>query len=241
MTLQEIDVYTDQIAQVCQYIYLHILGEPLLHPDFEEILNMLDRKGLKLQLVTNGTLLYQYPNILDHPCLRKLSVSLHSQTDDNIDENYLNTIDAIIEKDTDKVIELRFYDETSLSDDLKEYKHKLIERYSLKDTKKHNSFQLKDNVYLYEEDFFRWPEINDPVISFKGTCHGGVDMLAINHNGDVCLCCLDPKAYNYLGNLKKDALTDILNSEKYLNIVRSLKQRKITEDLCSRCTYRLRF
>ena len=240
MSLEEIDAYTDQIARVCQYIYLHILGEPLLHPQFEEILKMLDRKGLKLQLVTNGTLLHKYPDLLDHTCLRKLSISLHSQTDE-INDEYFKTISSLLEKDTGKVIELRFYDETSLSEELKQYKKELIKKYSISDTKKRNSYQLKHNVYLYEEDFFRWPDIHDPVISFEGTCHGGVDMLGINHNGDVCLCCLDPKAHNYLGNLKKDTLTDILQSEKYLKIVSSLKQRRITEDLCSRCTYRLRF
>lgn len=49
LSLKEIDDYTSQIKNVCDYIYLHILGEPLLHPDFEEILYLLDRKELKLQ------------------------------------------------------------------------------------------------------------------------------------------------------------------------------------------------
>ena len=62
----------------CNYIYLHIIGEPLLHPDFNEILDILDRYDMHLQLVTNGTLLNRYPDLLRHSCLRKLSISLHS-------------------------------------------------------------------------------------------------------------------------------------------------------------------
>ena len=42
MSLDQIDDYTSQIKPFCNYIYLHILGEPLLHPDFEKILDILD-------------------------------------------------------------------------------------------------------------------------------------------------------------------------------------------------------
>ena len=37
-----IDIIKDclkQIKEVCDYVYLHVLGEPLLHPDIEEILS----------------------------------------------------------------------------------------------------------------------------------------------------------------------------------------------------------
>ena len=70
LNLTEIDNYTNQIKEVCDYIYLHVLGEPLLHPNFDEILSMLDDKDINLQLVTNGTLLHKYPDIFKHQCLR---------------------------------------------------------------------------------------------------------------------------------------------------------------------------
>ena len=78
MSLDQIDDYTSQIKPFCNYIYLHILGEPLLHPDFEKILDILDQKSFQLQLVTNGTLLHRFLTLDEHPCLRKLSISLHS-------------------------------------------------------------------------------------------------------------------------------------------------------------------
>ena len=241
MPLADIDCYTDQIGKVCSYIYLHILGEPLLHPQFEEIMDMLDRKGLKLQLVTNGTLLDRYPGLLKHACLRKLSISIHSVSHLDIGQSYFDTIDALIENNEDKTIELRFYNEETLSEDLIIYKKDLISRYGLSQTSKKRSCQLKNNVYLYEETFFRWPDIKDPVIGFEGTCRGAIDMIAVNHEGKVCLCCLDPKAINCIGDLKKDSLDAILQSEAYLNCVNGFRQRKIVSDLCSRCSYRLRF
>ena len=240
MSLEEIDRYTDEIRPFCSYLYLHILGEPLMHPDFEQILDLLDQKKFRLQLVTNGTLLYRYPGLLDHPCLRKLSVSIHS-CDENTEKDYFNTIGSLIEDPKDSIIELRFYDEDSLSKNVKDYRDSLIRRYGINETAKQGSFQLKENVYLYHQELFEWPKIDDPVISFEGTCHGGIDQIVINHNGDVSLCCLDPHACNLLGNLKKDSLADILSSEKYNNIISSFRNRKIVCDLCSRCSYRLRF
>ncbi len=241
MTVPEIDNYTDQISEFCSYIYLHILGEPLLHPQFEEILDILDKKGFKLQLVTNGTLLNRYPGLLKHSCMRKLSISLHSVSHLHITESYFNTIDALIKNSEGKTIELRFYNEDTLSEDLAAYRERLIRTYGLSQTKKKNSWQLKDGVYLCKENFFRWPDLSDPIIGYEGTCHGAVDMIAVNHEGKVCLCCLDPKACNCIGDLKKETLAAILDGELYQNYVESFRNRKIISDLCARCSYRLRF
>lgn len=241
MTLSEIDDYTSQIAQFCSYIYLHVLGEPLLHPRFDEILDILDDKGFHLQLVTNGTLLNRYPDLLKHPCLRKLSISIHSVSHLSIGRTYFDTIDSLIESSESKTIELRFYNEKALSEDLAEYRKQLISRYGLAKTRKSNSWKLKDSIYLYEEDFFRWPDLEDPIIGCEGSCHGAIDMIAINHEGKVCICCLDPKAINFIGDLKKDTLEAILQSEIYQNYIASFREHRITSDLCARCTYRLRF
>ena len=64
--------YIKQIKEVSNYIYLHVLGEPLLHKDIEEMFNILDEHDMNLQLVTNGILLEEHLNILNHKCLRKL-------------------------------------------------------------------------------------------------------------------------------------------------------------------------
>lgn len=240
MSLQEIDSYTDQILPVCSYLYLHILGEPLLHPDFEKILDMLDEKGFRLQLVSNGTLLDRYPDLLRHESLRKLSISVHS-ADDKTSDSYFSYIDHLIEHNEDKTIELRFYDPEHLSERVRTYRDSLLKRYEPSFSKKQDSLKLKENVYLYTQKLFRWPDINDPILSDNGTCHGGIDQIAINVHGDVTLCCLDPKAYNKLGNLKKDSLEAILSSERYQEIINGFRNRKVLCDLCKRCSYKERF
>ena len=241
LSYEEIDLYTTQIKEFTDYIYLHILGEPLLHKDFERILDLLDSKDLKLQLVTNGTLLYRYPDILKHKCLRKLSISLHSINNTEIDNSYFKTIDRLIENNTDTKLELRFYGKDNLDNSLSDYLNKLRNKYGLKETVKSNSYEIKRNTYIYFSELFKWPDINDETISHCGTCHGAIDMIAINSNSDVTICCLDPKAHNCIGNLKKDTLKDILESDKYKAYVNAFKENRIISKLCSKCSYRLRF
>lgn len=240
LDIKTIENYILQIKKHCDYIYLHILGEPLLHPDFEKILTILDKNNLKLQLVTNGTQLNKYPNILNHTCLRKLSISVHSINNKINNNEYFSTIEKLINNNSTN-IELRFYDYNNLSDEIKSFLIKLKDEYKFLNTSKRNSYKLKENVYVYFEEIFKWPNINDEIISNYGKCHGAIDMLAINCNSDVTICCLDPKAYNTLGNLKNESLDKIIESEKYKKIVQDFKENKINLELCKRCTYRLKF
>lgn len=241
MAIDDIRNIIKQIRKHCNYIYLHVLGEPLLHPDFNEILEILDQEEMKLQLVTNGTLLGSYPNLLKHSCLRKISISLHSIRDLEIERNYFETINRLIEDNGNSILELRFYDYDHLSADLKGYYEELRGKYGLKPTGMKNCFFLKENTYILYNEFFDWPMINDPPIGDKGYCLGGKEMIAILNNGDVTLCCLDPKGHNSIGNIFKTSLDEILNEKRYLDYLASINKRRLIFDLCTRCSYRLRF
>lgn len=241
MSLKDIDKCLKDIKPVCDYIYLHILGEPLLHPDFERILDLLDEHDLKLQLVTNGTLLHKYPDILNHKCMRKLSISVHSINNHPVDDIYFDTLKNLIENSNNSTIELRFYDHENLDKKINNFLDELRSAYNVTSTRRNDSYKLKDNVYIYFQKLFRWPNINDEVIGYKGKCHGGRDMLAINSDMDVTLCCLDPYAHNKLGNLKENSLSEIMSSEEYKEIISNFRNGKIIKELCAKCSYRLRF
>ena len=240
LDINDIKNYLDQIKPYCDYVYLHILGEPLLHPNFNEILDYLDEKQFNLQLVTNGTLLNRYKDILIHKCLRKLSISVHSINHQNVNNDYFETIDYLIENNKTN-LELRFYDYDSLDDKLITYLERLKNTYYFELTEKTNSYKLKENTYIYFQDLFDWPSMNDPIINDIGTCHGAIDMIGINSNSDVTICCLDPKAINKIGNMKKDSLATILNSNAYKQYILDINNHKLSSPLCQRCKYRLRF
>lgn len=230
-----------KIKDVCDYVYLHVLGEPLLHKDFNKILDECDKLNLKVQLVTNGTLLDNYPNILKHSSIRKLSISLHSINNFKIKDDYFETIDKLIEQDLNIVIELRFYDHQNLNNQLKNYLDNLYTRYEVKITDRYNSYKLKNNLFIYYSSLFNWPMIDDPYISSNGKCLGALSQIAILHDSRVTLCCLDPKGYNTIGNLKKDSLKVILESDIYKKICNNFRNNKLSKELCTKCSYRLRF
>lgn len=241
MSLEDIKNYLVQIKKISDYVYLHVLGEPLLHTNIEDILSFTDEINLNVQLVTNGTLLKNSFNIFNHRSLRKLSISLHSISEMNIDKSYYETIKEILNIDTKTFIELRFYDVDNLSNDLLEFRNYLLDIYGVNKTEKTNSYKLKDNVYIYYANLFDWPNINDNMLSNNGVCHGGIDQIAILNDGRVTICCLDPNGYNAIGNLKKNSLNEILSSEIYRNVINNFRNRKLTFDLCKKCSYRLRF
>ena len=79
MTPAEFETLALKLRGETDYLYLHVLGEPLLHPQLPEVLAIAHRLGFRTCLVTNGTLLpRQKDALLAAPGLHKLSVSLHS-------------------------------------------------------------------------------------------------------------------------------------------------------------------
>lgn len=244
MALEDIKKLLIQIKEFTNYVYLHILGEPLLHPMFDAILSFCDELNLNIQLVSNGTLLSKYPNILDHKSLRKLSISIHSIDNICIDATYFDTINNLIEiiqNKQDQYLELRFYDYQNLHQNAKKYHDYLSQKYTFNETKKQNSYYIAKNVFVFYQNLFHWPNINDPFISEEGICHGALEMLGILANKDVVICCLDPSGHTKIGNLNNDTLKEVLNSDKYIEIVENMKKSRLTNPLCQRCTYRLRF
>lgn len=80
----------DKVKAWTDYIYLHVKGEPLLHPDIIFFLEEAEKRNLKVNLTTNGTLFKNYAKKLGNcKALKKINFSLHSE---NNNENYLEDI-----------------------------------------------------------------------------------------------------------------------------------------------------
>ena len=57
MSVEEFDVITNEIYPLTKTICLHLMGEPLLHPNINEIFEICKSKNLNVYLTTNGTLI----------------------------------------------------------------------------------------------------------------------------------------------------------------------------------------
>ena len=79
MTPAEFRTLTQKLRGETGYLYFHVLGEPLLHPQLPELLAIAGELAFRVCLVTNGTLLTRQRNaLLKADALHKISVSLHS-------------------------------------------------------------------------------------------------------------------------------------------------------------------
>ena len=61
------------------FLYFHLMGEPLCHPMLGRFLELAGDAGFKVILTTNGTLLAkQQALLLSSPALHKVNISLHA-------------------------------------------------------------------------------------------------------------------------------------------------------------------
>ena len=76
---EDFSVLAQKLRPHTEYLYLHLMGEPLLHPQLPKLLDIAAGLGFQVNLTTNGTLLPQRASLLcQSPAVRKVSVSLHS-------------------------------------------------------------------------------------------------------------------------------------------------------------------
>lgn len=240
MTIEEFKHILDEIEHVCKFIYLHVQGEPLLHPNLKEFIDIAYSRDFKIHITTNGSLISKNTFLVDK--VRKISFSLHSIPYQNINPiDYINDILDFIDKCNDTYCELRFYNENSMDLKSKTILNYLENNYSFKVTNKNKSYKIKEKVFVAFDNLFLWPSLNNPFVSDYGFCYGGLEMISILSNGNISACCLDSDGDINIGNIYNSKLSEILQSEKFLNIVNGFKNKKAIEQLCKHCTYRLRF
>lgn len=246
LSLEEFEYILKQAKNYTDFIYLHVQGEPLSHPHFNEILDLCDTYQMHVQLVTNATFLNQYLDLYKHPSIRKVSLSLQSIEYQKVDlDTYMNTILSFVQAcitENKPIVELRFWrnDQYELTK-TKALLERLNQEYTLSLTERKNHYRISENVYVDFDNMFTWPDITSNALSQNGTCLGAKQQIAILSNGDVVPCCLDTDAHVLLGNIFKQSLDEIFNDEPYKQLVKEFNDHKIHNPFCLRCTYRLRF
>ena len=87
-----------------KYIYYHLMGEPLTHPELPEFIKLAGEKGYKSILTTNGTLLEKRGEEILSAGIHKINVSLHSFESDDEEghEKYIRKISDFSKKAEEK-------------------------------------------------------------------------------------------------------------------------------------------
>ena len=232
------------------YLYLHVLGEPLLHPQLKELLAIAGELGFRVCLVTNGTLLHKRrEELLAAKSLHKVSVSLHSFEGNGGAGDlpaYLQQVwDVCLPLSERGVLcALRLWNEGTaprLNGAVEAFLSQRIGRdvESLPRDARGNR-TLRPNLFLERAERFGWPDLNAPE-SGANFCHGFTRQLAVLWDGTVTPCCLDSEGDIPLGNLLSQPLEEILQGERAAAMAAGFAARKPTEELCRRGGYARRF
>lgn len=259
MTKDEFSQILDQLSDYTEYLYFHIKGEPLLHPEIGCFLDMCYEKRYKVNITTNGTLINPVKEmLLTKPAIRQISISL--QSIENIKElqskeSYIHDIidfsKEAIEK-TNVFIELRLWnlEKNNVKQSNNRYNSiilKIIEEELglkqpiIEQVNEDKGTKLIEHIYLSQNREFEWPDINKDIVDRNGFCYGLKQQIGILVDGTVVPCCLDSEGVVNLGNVFADSLSKILDKSRTKRIIEGFSNHQIKEPLCQRCGYRRRF
>ena len=226
MDLDKFKLILSKIKPYTKYIFLHVKGEPLLHPYIKEFVKYAFNEGFEINLTTNATLLSKHLDITQY--LRQINISLHATNEVEIIKIAKNIKDCIIN------FRVWNFEENKKAIDLLEKEFDIkIENIS--------NFKIKDNIFVSAQNKFEWPNINKNINLEQGYCHALKDQIAILVDGTIVPCCLDNNGDIPLGNIFHDDFQDVLNSDKVINIINGFKNRICVEELCKKCEFKTKF
>lgn len=256
--VEQFNKILDEIRPHTKYIYLHVKGEPLLHPRIHQLLDAAHDKGFKVNITTNGTLIKKNrEKLLGKPALRQINFSLHSFDGHEGSENREKYLGDILEfvREASKfntIISYRLWNlqqdhVTDLAARRNRETLEIIENeYNLdfrieEKVQPGKGVKIANNIYLNQDHEFRWPSLLAPEDEGKGFCHALRSQAAILVDGTVVPCCLDGEGVINLGNVHEQSFSEIVEGERANNIIEGFSRREAVEELCRKCGYRQKF
>ena len=243
---EEFSILLKKLCGKTQYLYFHLMGEPLFHPSLDVFLASAYEKGFRVILTTNGTLLGKREEILlAAPALYKINISLQSfeANEGGVLKNYVNQCAAFADKASKagKICELRLWNHGGQERLNSEILKLLGKTFDGTWEENPRSVKLAERVYLAEDDIFDWPDLEAPDRGEHCFCYGLRDQIGVLCDGTVVPCCLDHNGDLALGNLFDQELEDIMSTKKSRDIYNGFSQKKAVEPLWRRCGYARRF
>ena len=248
LSVERFRAAAEKLRPYTEYLYLHLMGEPLLHPQLDEILSVCAQLGFKVVITTNGTLLPQRAALLAAaPALYKISVSLHSYEGGGgrPGEPLARYVGGVCEAvnplaQRGVIVALRLWNGGGADRLNGEILRLLHARFPGEWRKHRTGHTLSPNVYLEYGDKFDWPDLTAGERDVR-FCMGLRDQIGVLYDGTVVPCCLDADGAVPLGNLFMEDLGEILASPRARAIYDGFSRGRAAETLCQRCGYAERF
>ena len=249
--------YADEARGFTDYLYLHVMGEPLLHPDFEEILDIAAELGFRICLTTNGTLLPRRLSALVDRAesIYKISISLHAfeaNTEARVGRDFSTYIRDCAEcaetlGDRGVIVALRLWNgdnpkavTPALNEGNEQVLALLRARFPDEWTPNRRGKRIGNGVYLEWGEKFDWPATDGSVPDYgpRAHCFAMKDHVAILSDGRVLPCCIDADGLMPLGDLNRAPLAEILQAPPARSFLAALADNKLDYPLCRHCNFK---
>ena len=245
MSFEEFKRVANSLVGVTDYIYFHVMGEPLTHPKLPEFIKYATSIGFKCAVTTNGTLINAKREELISSGIYKVNLSVHS-FEGGEEEKYLSYIESLAD----------FADKASVAGVLtvlrlwnKGYDSGLNDR-TLEILKERldgewkwgtRGARIRHKLHLEYGDRFDWPDMEAENMGCSLFCYGLRDHFGVLCDGSVIPCCLDREGDITLGNIFDSPIREILSSDRAIAILRGFDNRTAVDELSQRCGYARRF
>ena len=243
MTVEEFTKLLHQLKPWTDFLYFHLMGEPLCHPELATFLRIASEMGYKVILTTNGTLLRKNKDmLLTAPGLHKLNISLHAFEANDLTIPFSDYLRDCLQfgKDAEGkvIINYRLWNQggqDGLNDQIITQMHHY---YPDEWVPMRTGIRIGHNIYLENGEKFDWPELSADDGGDEVFCYGLRDQIGVLCDGTVVPCCLDHNGDIPLGNLHIQSLAEILEAPRTSAIIQGFSCRKAVEPLCRRCGHR---
>lgn len=227
----------DEIASFAELIYLHGLGEPLLHPQIFEFINYAKEKDIRVGISTNVMLLdkKRSKKLLDSG-IDYLILAMDGATKETYEKIRVGGDFGRVEKNIKNFLKMK-----------KERKKKpfvVIQFITMEENEKEIDLFLKKWQGKGADVVRIKPKISLKDKDKRGKakitpyCFHIFRQLNINSDGTVVPCCEDVHGRYPLGNVKKSSLKELWNSEKMQILRKKNFQNKRQEiNICKTCLY----
>ena len=260
MSMELFETTLTQLEGIVEEVYLHVLGEPLLHPLLESFISACEQHKLKVNITTNGLLIEKCAAfLLRAHAVRQINFSIHSLFEIPA-AKATETLASILafskqsqEVRPDLYINLRLWNETPERAPAlhewnatmwKQISETLIESmmapppFNPREKRK----RLAGRVSINMDSLFEWPANSNPDVSReRGTCQALKTHCAILVDGRVVACCLDYQGDLALGHVLDGGIEQALASDRARTLRNGFNQRQLIESFCQSCTFCQRF
>jgi len=243
-----------QVTPLTEQICLHVMGEPLAHPNFNEIIKKCELHNCKVELTTNGLVIDKFGEvILGSSSVRQVNFSVQCFKDNFPDKNMNDYLQNILKFSVlaaqlrpELYINLRLW---NIGDALGNNENIFLfieDFFKIKinrtvDVGSIKSKKIWNRLSLHFDSRFEWPSLQAPFVSNKGTCHALKGHIGILADGTVVPCCLDKEGLLSLGNCLTQNLNSLLTSARALKMREGFDKGILVENLCEHCSYIKRF